>query len=306
MTNKEFYQPAKTKPRFFYGYVVVVAAFIIQMAMFGPRSSFGVYFKPLITEFGWTRALLSGAFSISSIVQGLSGIVMGHFNDRFGPRVVITLCGFFTGLGYLLMSQTNTAWQLYLFYAVLVGIGMGGFFVSLLSTVARWFVKRRSVMTGIALAGGGTGGLIVPPLVNWLISARGWRTSYIIMGALVLVIIVLVAQFLRRDPAKMGLAPYGGNQGGEKEVHLDTEGLSLKEAVFTWQFWTAVVILFCMGFCMITMMVHIAPYATDIGISAATAANLLAVTAVLHVTGGHCRKQTSEALCQASSSSGLG
>ncbi len=109
MFDQETNQHIKNKPQFFYGYIVVVAAFIMQAVMFGPRSSFGVFFKPLISEFGWTRTLISGAFSISAIVQGLSGIIMGGLNDRLGPRVVMTLCGFLVGLGYLLMSQVNMA-----------------------------------------------------------------------------------------------------------------------------------------------------------------------------------------------------
>ncbi len=287
MSYQDTEQNVKTESHFFYGYVVVLASFVIQMAMFGPRASFGVYFKPMIAEFGWNRALLSGAFSISTIVQGLSGIIMGGLNDRFGPRVVLTLCGFLLGLGCLLMSQVNTAWQLYLFYAVIMGIGTGSYFVTVLSTVARWFVKKRSVMTGIAMAGGGTGGLITPPLIYWLISAQGWRNSYFISGAVVLVIIIVAAQFLKRDPAKMGLMPYGGNHEVEgKKPDMGDQGYSLKEAASTWQFWTAAAMLFCTGYCMITTLVHIAPHATDIGISAASAANIISITAAAHLTGG--------------------
>jgi len=201
---------------------------------------------------------------------------MGGLNDRLGPRTVLTLCGFLIGLGYLLMSLTSAAWQLYLFYAVIIGIGMGGILAPPMSTVARWFVKRRSVMTGIVVAGGGIGGIIMPPVANWLISTYGWRKSYIIIGALVLVIIILASQFLRRDPTKMGQEPYGGNRVGEQRLDLNTEGLSLKEVTYTRQFWMAVTMLSCFGFCIATILLHIVPHATDIGISAAIAANILA------------------------------
>ena len=77
MTNNGIYPASKTKPRFFYGYIVVVTAFILQIAMLGPRAYYGVFFKPMLLEFGWTRALTSGAYSISLIMQGLSGIIMG-------------------------------------------------------------------------------------------------------------------------------------------------------------------------------------------------------------------------------------
>lgn len=270
-------QHADNKPWFSYGYVVVIAAFIMQMVMFGPRSSFGVFFKPLVSEFDWSRALLSGAFSLSTVVQGLSGIIMGGLNDRLGPRAVMALCAFLVGLGYLLMSQVNGTWQLYLFYVVLIGSGMGGLFVALLSTVARWFLKRRSVMTGIVMAGSGTGGLVVPPVINWLILAYGWRNSFIISGALVLVVGILASQFLRKGPTPLRPAPY---------ADFSADGFSLREAIYTGQFWMTVVMLFCLGFAMITMMVHIVPHVTDLGILAAEAANILAVMSGAHLIGG--------------------
>ena len=143
---------------------------------------------------------------------------MGRLNDKLGPRLVMTICGIFLGLGVLLMSQVGGVWQLYLFYGVIIGIGMGGAFVALLSTVARWFVKRRGMMTGIVIAGVGLGQFIVPPIANWLISIYDWRMSYVILGSVVLVIGVLAAQFLRRDPAKMGLVPHGEQKAGEQQL----------------------------------------------------------------------------------------
>ena len=286
MNNPEVNPPTKVESKFFYGYVVVVAAFITQIFMYGPRASYGVFFKPMEVEFGWSRALISGAFSISTIVQGVTGIVMGGLNDRFGPRIVMALCGILLGLGFFLMSQINAPWQLYLFYVVIVGTGMGGIFAPPFSTVARWFVKRRGVMTGIVIAGGGTGGIIVPPVANWLISVYGWRDAYAIMGVTVLVIIILAAQFLRRDPAKMGQVPYGENTGQEQELNLDAEGLSLKEAIRTSQFWMTVAMVFCFGIGVSITRVHLVPHTIDLGISAATAANILAASGGALVVGG--------------------
>ncbi|MFC1942120.1 MFS transporter [Chloroflexota bacterium] len=274
--NQEVRQSSNEDRRLFYGYIIVLAAFITQVVMFGPRSSFGVFFKPLLTDFGWTRALLSGAFSFSTIIQGLSGIFWGSLNDKLGPRVVMTICGFLLGLGYMLLSQIGAAWHLYLFYVVIIGVGMGGIYAPPTSTVARWFVKKRGLMIGIVVSGGGVGGLILPPLSNWLISIYGWRDAFLIIGVVVAVAIILAAQFLRRDPAQMGQLPYGGNPRREQDINLDTEGFSLREAIRTRQLWMTVAMLFCFGVCLITITVHIVPHATDQGISAATAANILA------------------------------
>jgi len=254
-------------------------------ATFGTYLAFGVFFKPVLTEFGWTRGLTSGAFSLSMVMQGLLGIVMGGLTDRLGPRTVLTLCGFFLGLGYLLVSQINAVWQLYLFYGVIIGIGMSGIVVPLLSTVARWFVRRRSMMAGIVMSGTGIGTLIGPPVANWLISAYAWRTSYMILGGAVLIIVVSAAQLLRRDPDQMGQLPYGENEGGEHESKVRTEGFSLKQAAYTRQLWIISAMLFCFGFCLFSIIVHIVPHATDLGISAASAASILATIGAVGIAG---------------------
>ena len=285
MASQQVQQSPTAEPRFFYGYIVVVAALFIMVVVFGVYNTFGIFFKPMLTEFGWTRAMTSGAFSLSWIMQGLLGIVMGRLNDRLGPRVVLTLCGFFSGLGYLLMSQTSAIWQLYLFYGVIIGTGMGGAFVPLASTVARWFVKRRTMMTGIVAAGIGAGTLVAPPVANWLISSYDWRIPYIILGSIVLVFVVLAAQPLRRDPTQVGQLPYGENEGEEPGLKFGTKAFSLKEAAYTRQFWVAFGMFFCLGFCTLTIMVHVAPHATDLGISAASAANILATIGGASIVG---------------------
>ena len=94
MTNHEGYQSPKTESKFFYGYIVVIAALCIMVTSQGTRSTFGVFFTPILTEFGLSRALTSGAFSISLLIQGFSAILMGGLNDRLGPRVALTDRGF--------------------------------------------------------------------------------------------------------------------------------------------------------------------------------------------------------------------
>jgi len=273
------------KPKLFYGYIIVAAAFLIMVAMWGAYYSFGVFFKPLLSEFGWTRAMTSGAFSLCIFLFGLLGIGMGRLTDRFGPRVVISGCGFFLGLGYLLMSQVSALWQLYLFYGVIIAIGLSGSFVPLVSTVARWFVERRGVMTGIAVSGIGAGTMIMPLVANWLISSYGWRTSYIVVGITVLVLIISTAQFLRRDPGQIGQLPYGADEVKVESLNSGTRGFSFQEAIHTRQFWMLGVALLCFGASLQVIMVHIVSYAIDLGVSAASAAVILAIIGGLS-TGG--------------------
>ena len=112
VTNHRSKTQPESEPGLFYGYVVVACAFFCMMIIFGLYVTFGVFFKPILSEFGWTRAATSGAFSLSMIVHGFLGIFMGGINDRFGPRFVLALSGFLFGLGFILVSQTSTLWQL--------------------------------------------------------------------------------------------------------------------------------------------------------------------------------------------------
>ncbi len=271
--------------RFFYGYVVVAAAFLIMVIVFGIFFSFGVFFKPLLDEFGWTRAITSGVYILFFVVYGALTPFAGKLNDRFGSRVVMTVCGVFLGAGYLLMSQVNTVWQLYLFYGVIVGIGLSGSYVPVLSTVARWFVKRRGVVTGIVVAGIGVGTMIDPPIANWLISSYGWRMTYIMIGILHLVLVILAAQFLRHDPRQMGLSPYGASEARKVDLMPGAGGFSLGEAVNTRQFWLFFTILFAFGFITQIVMVHLVIHIIGLGISAVTAANILAIVGGISIIG---------------------
>ena len=271
--------------RFFYGYVIIAVAIGIQMVGWGVFNTFGVFFNPLQNEFGWSRATISSVASLSLLMQGFISIFVGNWSDRFGPRLVVTVCGVFFGLGYLLMSRVSTLWHLYLLYTVIVGIGASAFDVVLLSTIARWFTRKRGIMTGVAKVGSGLGMLVMPLVAGALISSLDWRKAYIILGALALVFIVLVAQLLRRDPAEMHLLPDGEREDTAVNVALPEAGSSLREAIRTRQFWTLCAAYFTIVFCTFTIWVHSAPHAIDLGTSVTQAAGVLSVIGAASVVG---------------------
>ncbi len=273
------------KPKFFYGYIIVLAAVSITAIAWGANRTFGVFFEPIISEFGWTRASISGAYTLCMIITGLLGIVTGRLNDRFGTKLVLTVCGSFMGLGYLLLSQIGAIWQLYLFYGVAIGIGMSGIFVPLISTVTKWFVKRRGLMTGIVAAGPGFGMTTMPLLASWLIFSYGWRISYFIIGIVALVLIISVAQFFRRDPSQTGQLPYGEDEVKKEGLNAKVTGVSLQEAICTRQFWRLSFVLFGGFFTINVVMVHIVLHAQDLGISSITAATILSTAAGLSIVG---------------------
>ena len=200
----------KTKQNtFFYGYVIVASCFSIQAIGLGAFVSYGVFFNYLMAEFGWSRAIIAGASSVTFLLMGLLGIGVGRLNDRIGPRMVMTVAGCFFGLGLLLMSGLDTVWQLYLFFGVIVGIGLSSIDVIPMSTTARWFIRKRGIMTGIVKVGTGAGQFSMPLITSMLIMSYGWRTSYLITGAAVLILLVSIAQLLKRDPGQIGLMPDG-------------------------------------------------------------------------------------------------
>jgi MFS family permease len=267
------------KSRFFYGYIIILAAYFIVLISWGAMYSFGVFFKPVLTEFGWNRATTSGAYALNMVLTGFFCILWGKLVEKLGPRAVLTIGGCLIGGGYLLMSRVGAVWEFYLFYGLLVSIGMGGVVVPLMWTVARWFNKGRGLASGIVISGIGLGIIVMPQLANRLISSYSWRTSFFILGIISLVLIVIFAQLLRRAPSQ--------KQGSRKIANPDTEypGLTVGEALRTNQFWIITIMPFFLSFSVQVIMAHIVPHATDIGFSAITAAMILSTVGLVSIFG---------------------
>ncbi len=283
--HKDMSSTEREKPGFFYGYVIAIAAFAMMMLNFGVSYSFGIFFNPLSAEFGWTRALTSGAYSLSTFISGFLGIFAGKLTDWLGSKIAGTACGFFLGLGFLLMSRVNAVWQVYLVYGLIIAAGVGSCWPIVMPTVARWFSLRRGLITGIVTSGAGLGIITIPQFASWLTYTYDWRLAYGIIGIGAMVLMMLAAQFLKRDPAQIGQVPYGEDKMKQESAASEIRGLDFGEAIRTGQFWIICIIYFCFGFCMHSVMVHIVPHSIDIGISAASAASVLAVIGGLNIVG---------------------
>jgi MFS family permease len=270
---------------YFYGYNIVIAGFVIQAVGIGIYVAFGVFFKPLLVDFEWSRATLSGAQSLALLIAGILGILIGRLSDRFGPRTVMSVSAFFFGLGLVLMSGLNHVWQLFLFYGVVFGIGLSAIDIIALSSTARWFVRRRGIMTGIVKVGTGAGQLVLPLAASLLIAGYGWRTSYVIIGAAAMVLLIFIGQLLRRDPALMGLLPDGNKGLQTQSSKLSETDFYMREALHTRQFWTICFAFLATMFCLLIIMLHIVPHATDIGISSTIAAGILSAIGGISMVG---------------------
>ena len=272
------------KQNIFYGYVIVISCFVMMVIWWGSFHSFGVFFESLLDEFHWSRAITAGAFSLHNITFGIFSIPIARLCSRYQPRIVIGICGFLGGLGYLLMSQVSSIWQMYLLYGVLMSISMGSY-ISILPIVIRWFVHRRGWMTGVVFSGMGIGMMLVPPLVSRLISTYDWRNTYTIVGVVLMVGLVFGSQFLRRDPFQEGKIPDAEGNLKSSSVIPESQGLSYGRALKTNQFWFLGALYFIYLISHNTATVHIVIHAIGQGVAPLSAARLLSVFGILLILG---------------------
>jgi MFS family permease len=273
------------KSRFFYGYTIVAASFLIEACGIGAYVAFGVFFKPLLAEFGWSRATVSGATSLAYLMMGFLGVVAGSLNDRFGPRIVMAVSGLFCGCGYILLSRLDSMWQLYLFYGLVVGVGLSSVDVIALTVTARWFVRRRGMMTGIIKVGTGVGQLVLPLLASiWIINV-GWRHAFAYLGIVVMLFLVGSGLMLRRDPSLKGHVPDGSNNQAPGQKSLVEGGLSLAQAARTPQLWVYCIMNFLVMNCLLIIVLHIVPHASDTGLDAIKAASVVSAIGASSMVG---------------------
>lgn len=266
-------------------YLIAFAALIIMATYGGMRTSFGVFFKPIMYELGWTRALISGASSLTLIIHGFASILSGYSTDRFGARIVLTGCGIFMGTGYMLMSQLSERWHLYLFLGIVVGIG-NSIQVPILSTLVRRFPARRGLMTGFAMAGIGVGQIIIPLIATLLIYTCDWRLSYIILGAISFLLMTGCAQFFGQMPPTTNKdCSIQTRNGSQIRIHNELNHLSITDVIRTKEFWIIVAMQFSAAFCIQSILVHLVPYITDVGIGSTIAAGALSVIGIAMIVG---------------------
>ena len=271
------------KTPLYYGYRIVAASFLIQGVTIGGNFAYGVLFKELEAEFGWSRATIAGASSASLLVMGFVAVLAGRLNDRIGPRWLLTASALFYGLGYLLFAGLQAPWQLFVVYGLLVGIGLSTHDVVTLSTVARWFTRRRGMASALVKVGTGCGQLLVPLAVAALVAGFGWRTACTVFGATALVLLAAAAQVMRRDPESMGLRADGAKaDSSPATAKPDPHAGAAARSPLFWILCSSQAIVFT---CLITVTVHIVPHATDLGVSRAVAAGVISAIGAASVLG---------------------
>ena len=172
------------------GWVVVGACSLVMFGVWNSHAGFGVFLPVLANEFGWSRGAISVAPSLNLIIGGLIAFFVGAASDRYGPRLILAASAVLVGALFALASRIDALWHLYAVLGVLLGVAMSSVYLVPTTTVSRWFVDRRGLALGILLAGLNLAFVTGPRLSAFLIERYGWRTTYLLLGALVWILAI--------------------------------------------------------------------------------------------------------------------
>ncbi len=279
----------------FYGWVIVAVTFVSMGIGVNARTSFSLFFAPIIDEFGWDRGTTAGAFSFGFVISALLSPAMGRLMDRTGPRTVMELGTVLMAGGLMLAPLTTQPWHLYLSIGVLVGAGsicLGYSGQSLF--LPNWFVARRGLAVGIAFAGVGVGSVTLLPWILTIIDRAGWRAAAFSVGLILLVVLVPLNLLLRKRPEDLGLRPDGDGAAAATAAPAPsnivdpawaTVDWTLARALRTRRFWWIALGYFCALYIWYAVQVHQTKYLVEIGFSSTTAAWALGLVSAFGIPG---------------------
>jgi len=287
--------------KIFYGWWIVLATNVICMLGFGTwLYSFGVFFKPMSAEFGWTRAMTSGAYSFRNIQGGIASPVAGWAVDRYGARIVIIIGAIISGLSFCLMPFVNSIIGFYLIYGILLSAGMSAMlYIPAWTVIAKWFKKRLSRALAVLATGAGLGGLICAPAAAFLIKYYGWRAAFVVFGFTIWIVVIPLAFLVKNSPEEMGLRIDGEEAEDEEEGKKHSKDslsadqavaptqvdFTLKQALMSSSFWMLSLSFFFQGVSHSTVTVHMVPALTDVGIPMTKAAYSIGLLTFVSIIG---------------------
>ena len=272
----------------YYGYWLIVAAFIAQFVSVGAQSYvIGPFMIPMTTELGWTRAEFTLPRTIGQVVMAFTGFFIGSLVDRKGARgfmlggVVILAAALF------LLSKISTLWQWILLNGIVLTIGaslIGNLVVNV--TLAKWFVDFRGRAIAFAAMGVSFAGVLLTPLATWAIDLYGWRTGWQLLSIGAFIFVVPTALAMRRSPEDYNLnldgkSDHQVSQGFAQKAEDDfnnsmTRAQALRSLTFYW-----LVIAFGMfGITIQVMLIQTVPFMTDAGYDRTTAALMITIASV--------------------------
>ena len=286
------------KTKIFYGWWIVITMIPAMVVHSGAVFYvFGVFYKPLIEAFGWTRSEVAVAISVYLLTLGFSAPLIGRLTDQYGAKIVIWLGALLGGSAFILLSWISSLWQFYALYFVL-GIAFSACgLVPVNSAISKWFLKKRGMVTGIVMSGVSLGALIVTPIGGYLVNNYSWRTTYVFLGFFSWILVIPIFLFvMRNSPQELGLQPDGNTTAPEQSDKLsqdktaNTTGASqiawtMKTVIKTLPFWMICLAYFVAFLVIGAILTHQIAFLTDSGMSPTAAAFVLGITGFMGGVG---------------------
>ena len=282
---------------FFYGWVVVAVAFVTMAVGVNSRTAFSLLLPPILAEFGWSRAVVSGIFSAGFIASTLISPLTGMLMDRFGPRWLMPAGAIVASAGLTLATIATQPWH---FYATLGALSVSGSvvisYIGHSLFLPNWFARRRGLAIGIAFSGVGVGSITLFPWLQILIGGAGWRQACWALAALLIVAVIPLNIVLQRKrPEDIGLAPDGDATPPAQETAPAPDNVvdpawaaidwTVARAVRTTRFWWLSVGFFCALFAWYAVQVHQTKILAEAGFDAGLAAYALGLVGLTGVVG---------------------
>lgn len=254
--------------------VIIVCGGLILLLSFGIRSSFSVFLQPISIDLSWSREIFAFSIALQNLLWGLAQPFAGIVADKYGTGRVVAAGGLLYAVGTLLMAYTTTPLIAHIGAGVLVGIGIAGCgFSIVLAAVGRSVpAERRAMALGIASAGGSFGMFAMVPMGQAFLQEFGWSTSFLLLGAISLLIVPLAASLSGKAPADTG-------------SNAQTIGESLREARGHSSYLFLNAGYFVCGFHVAFIGTHLPSYVVDLGLSSNLGAWALGVIGLMNVVG---------------------
>jgi OFA family oxalate/formate antiporter-like MFS transporter len=264
-------------------WLIAVAGIFMQIAL-GAVYAWSVFRIPLTKAHGWSISQVTLVFQVTIFIVGFAAFAGGLWMRRSGPRPVAFTAAVLYGVGTVLAGMADSLNTLYLTYGLIAGIGLGFGYIIPIATLVKWFPDKRGLITGVAVAGFGSGSLVTAPVANSLIVSVGVGRTFEILGCAYFVIVFFCAFWMRNPPA--GYVPPGYRAQSGQTVARSKHDFSLKEALSTWQWYALWLTLFLNTTVGIAIISQASPMAQEIaGVSAATAAGLVGLISIANGSG---------------------
>lgn len=272
--------------------VVVALTFLSLLVSAGVRATPGVLMMPLQTELGWSRPTVSSVAAFGIFLYGFVGPFSAALMQSIGIRRTLIGALLLIGVSSGLSLFMTAPWQFFFTWGLLTGLGTGAVAMVFGATVVnRWFVARRGTIMGLLAASTATGSLLFLPVLASLAQTHGWRGPIIAVAVMCLGLVPLVVLFLPEQPERLGLMPYGAQEGYVPPAPASRHPLkiavsALREAMAMRDFWLLFLTFFVCGFTTNGLIgTHFISICADHGVDEVSAADYLSLMGLFDLFG---------------------